>query len=150
MIDAIKDREKKLRRIETDAEVLEAAPKAAELEVERLRKEATGRLAELRALMAGNVEQARRLLVTLLDGPLVFQPEGRTYHVTAPLAVPEGLLGVHSGSVPSGIRTRVAGVKGRYPGPLDDGDRNCVESDGPCRARTCDRRVKSPLLCQLS
>ena len=26
------------------------------------------------------------------------------------------------GSVPSGIRTRVTGVKGRRPGPLDDGD----------------------------
>ena len=32
------------------------------------------------------------------------------------------VLSENSVSVPSGIRTRVAGVKGRYPGPLDDGD----------------------------
>jgi hypothetical protein len=34
------------------------------------------------------------------------------------------------GGVPSGIRTRVTGVKGRRPGPLDDGDK-----------RTCRRSV---------
>ncbi len=52
------------------------------------------------------------------------RPKGgsRTYKMRAPLAVPEA-LGFRSNSVPSGIRTRVAGVKGRYPGPLDDGDK---------------------------
>ena len=30
--------------------------------------------------------------------------------------------------VPSGIRTRVTGVKGRRPGPLDDGDKTACSS----------------------
>ena len=41
----------------------------------------------------------------------------------------------HLRGVPNGVRTRVAGVKGRYPGPLDDGDQPgrpkiCFESPG--------------------
>ena len=48
-------------------------------------------------------------------------------------------------SVPDGIRTRVTGLKGQRPGPLDDGD--LCESRG---ARTPDPRLKRPVLYQLS
>lgn len=48
--------------------------------------------------------------------------------------------------VPDGIRTRVTGLKGQRPGPLDDGDGFC-ESRG---ARTPDPRLKRPVLYQLS
>jgi hypothetical protein len=40
-------------------------------------------------------------------------------------------------------------VKGRCPGPLDDGD-NLLVKGGPYRDRTCDRLVKSQLLYRLS
>lgn len=47
--------------------------------------------------------------------------------------------------VPDGIRTRVTGLKGQRPGPLDDGD--LCESRGD---RTPDPRLKRPVLYQLS
>jgi hypothetical protein len=47
--------------------------------------------------------------------------------------------------VPNGIRTRVAAVKGRCPGPLDDGDEAGVSGE-PGRDRTYDQLVKSQLL----
>lgn len=121
VIQAVAEREQRLRKLEARIEVLQAAPKAVELEVHRLRREATDRLTKLRELMAGNVAEARGVLEALLDGPIVCTPVNRTYQMRAPLAVPEA-LGFRSEHVPSGIRTRVAGVKGRYPGPLDDGD----------------------------
>jgi hypothetical protein len=48
--------------------------------------------------------------------------------------------------VPNGIRTRVAAVKGRCPGPLDDGDVRPVAGGEPGRDRTYDQLVKSQLL----
>ena len=44
------------------------------------------------------------------------------------------------GYVPSGIRTRVTGVKGRRPGPLDDGDASSDEHS----TIACDLRRGSP------
>ena len=59
--------------------------------------------------------------------------------------------------VPSGSRTRVSAVKGRRPGPLDDGDlkTNCEGrtkgTDGePCRTRTYDPLLKRQTLYRLS
>ena len=50
-------------------------------------------------------------------------------------------------SDPNGIRTRVTCVKGGCPRPLDDG----VFLEGePSRVRTCDPRLKRPVLYQLS
>ena len=46
---------------------------------------------------------------------------------------------------PNGIRTRVTGVKGRCPRPLDDGVLN-----EPRRIRTFDPRLKRPVLYRLS
>ena len=50
------------------------------------------------------------------------------------------------GRVPNGTRTRVFAVKGRRPGPLDDGD----PKGRPCRLRTCDISLKRRALCRLS
>ncbi len=45
--------------------------------------------------------------------------------------------------VPNGIRTRVTAVKGRCPGPLDDGDR--VERKSDARRRASPRPRQTPL-----
>ena len=45
-------------------------------------------------------------------------------------------------SAPDGIRTRVAALKGRCPGPLDDRGRK----NEPCWTRTSDTRLKRPVL----
>ena len=50
-------------------------------------------------------------------------------------------------NVPDGIRTRVTGLKGQRPGPLDDGDQQVHESRGN---RTPDPRLKRPVLYRLS
>ena len=55
--------------------------------------------------------------------------------------------------VPKGIRTPVTAVKGRCPGPLDDGDagqKNSVESGGARRSRTADLLHAMQALYQLS
>lgn len=59
-------------------------------------------------------------------------------------------------SVPSGIRTPAAAVKGRCPRPLDEGDKVHSEityqtnTDEPGWIRTSDPYIKSVLLYQLS
>lgn len=56
-----------------------------------MKREARSRVTELRALMAENPTEARKVLEALLDGPIVCTPEGRRYRLDAPLAVPEAL-----------------------------------------------------------
>src|SRR5262245_33992470 len=65
----------------------------------------------------------------LAQPKLVNVSKGTRLRPPPPLAAPAGLrrgsLRLHSrakAGVPGGIRTRVTGVKGRRPGPLDDGD----------------------------
>lgn len=102
VVQAISAREAKLRALEGRMEVLQAAPKAVELEVHRLKREARSRLQDLRGLLAGNTAEARGVLQALLDGPIVCTPRGRRYQMRAPLAVPEA-LGFRTDSVPSGV-----------------------------------------------
>lgn len=102
VIQGIAEREERQRKAKARMEALLAAPKAVEFEVHRLRKEARERLSDLQALMAGNVAEAREVLETLLDEPIVCAPVNRRYKMRAPLAVPEA-LGFRSNSVPSGI-----------------------------------------------
>lgn len=45
-----------------------------DLEVRRLEKQVRARLADLQALMERNPEEARKVLETLLNGPLRFTP----------------------------------------------------------------------------
>ncbi len=81
--------------------------------------------------------------------------------LAAPLKKPAE-AGIFNG-VPKGIRTPVAGVKGRSPRPLDDGDNKrarivpdvrirstCVASGGARRDRTADLYTASVALSQLS
>lgn len=102
VIQAIAEREGRLQKLVARIEVLQAAPRPVKLEVERLRREARQRLAKLRELLGGNVDEAPEVLKLLLDGPIVCAPVDRSYELRAPLAVPEA-LGFRSEHVPSGI-----------------------------------------------
>lgn len=102
VVQAIASREEKLRGTEARIAVAQAAPKAIELEIGRLKREARARLAEFRELMGRNTSDARKVLSTLLNGPITCTPEGRRYRLDARVGVPEA-LGFRSESVPSGI-----------------------------------------------
>ena len=101
------------------------APSVLDLEVRRLEKEARERLRDLRSLLGRHPDRAREVLEALLTGPLVFTPsetaEGKRYRIEAEAsldrAVGAGIAGCSMTGVPSGIRTRVPGMKTLCPGP---------------------------------
>ena len=119
IVRAISEREQQLRAVEARIEALLTAPEVLDLEVRRLEKEAAKRLADLRGLLRRRPEEAHRALEALLPRPLTFAPvatgHGPRYEVQGPV-IAHGALFTTEG-VPNGIRTRVAGVKGRSPGP---------------------------------
>ena len=112
------DRERRLTDIEGRIASTEHAPAAIDLETRRMEKEAQARLADLRGLLSRSPDQGHKVLESLIDGPLTFTPtetaEGKRYEVSGKIAV--GGLFTTEG-VPSGIRTRVPGMKTLCPGP---------------------------------
>jgi hypothetical protein len=101
----IAEREKGLRDVEARLAALAVAPGALNLETRRLEKDARRRLADFRALLARNPQEARVALDALPEGPLSFAPvqtpEGKRYAVTGKIAV-GSLFTIDS--VPRGIR----------------------------------------------
>lgn len=117
----ISEREKRLADLDAHIAVARTAPSVLDMEVRRMEAEARRRLADLRGMLSRSLTEGRRALQAMLDGPLRFEPNAqRRYDIRGTRAAGGALFTTES--VPSGIRTRVAGVKGRYPGPLDDGD----------------------------
>ena len=87
---AIAEREQKVARLEGQLAALRAVPGAIDFEARRMEREARRRLDELAALLGRNVEQGRRAMEALLDGPLKFTPtvtdKGRSYLIEGRLA----------------------------------------------------------------
>lgn len=126
------EREAVLGKLKARIEATQAAPGAIDLETRRLEKVACERLAELRSLLGRHPAEARQAIETLIDGRLTFEAvrdeTGPRYRITG--KVSSGAL-CTNWNVPTGIRTPVAGVKSRSPGPLDDGDsssRQCPDA----------------------
>ncbi len=126
--------------LEAELATARTAPSVVDLETRRMEREARERIGALRGLMTRNPTEARKVLEAILDGPLIMTPTktkvGRRYDITGRVAVanltrigsvPKGTFAERlastrhdddrSDSVPSGIRTRVTGVKGQGPGP---------------------------------
>jgi site-specific DNA recombinase len=74
IVKMISAREAELHKVEARIAMAKVAPSVLDLETRRLEKEAKARLADVRALLAGSPEDARRALETLLDGPLTVTP----------------------------------------------------------------------------
>ncbi len=103
-------------------------------------------------------EEVAKLRITLRDGRLIQLPKAANaragdQNFTTPVTTDPARQSktpsisrtwTSALSVPDGIRTRVTGLKGQRPGPLDDGDH---ESRGN---RTPDPRLKRPVLYRLS
>ena len=123
IIRRIAEREEQLKRLEARVEAMRATPAVLDMEVSCLEKEARRRLEELQELLDRNPQQARKAMETILAGPLAFRPvqthEGPRYEIRGPIALGNLMVteGFTTDGVPSGIRTRVTGVKGRRPGP---------------------------------
>ncbi|MGK3981380.1 hypothetical protein WMF38_57815 [Sorangium sp. So ce118] len=117
VIRVIAERQDQLSALEARLRAAKAAPSALDLEVRRLEKEARQRLGDLRAMLERNPEEARKALETILGGPLRFTPietpEGKRYRGRRRPGSRRRCRGQRgacsTGSVPSGIRTRLDG-----------------------------------------
>ncbi len=123
----ITEREKRLADLDAHIAVARTAPSVLDLEVRRMEAEARRRLTDLRGMLSRSLTEGRRALQAMLDGPLRFEPNAeRRYDIRGALAAGCALFTTES--VPRGIRTPVSAVKGRGPGPLDDGDGGVSET----------------------
>lgn len=129
----LKAEETRRKDLVRELEQLAMVDQVTSLDEARLKRELKMRLADTKALLGRHIVGARRLLRTLLEHPLrceaVREGDRKEYRVTgtgsylpvlpetlAPLNIPQKSCSVVSG-VPNGIRTRVAGLKGRRPRP---------------------------------
>ena len=120
IVQAIADRENQVLVAKGRLEALRTAPKILEGNLSGIEEEARKRLADLQGLIRANPEQGRRVLESVLDGPLTFTPAteadgARRYLITGKAIGAKALF--TTASDPNGIRTRVHGLKGHCPGP---------------------------------
>ena len=74
VVQAIAEREGRLRKLQARIEVLEVTPSVLDLEVRRLEREAQARLQDLTTALSRNQQEARRVIETLVDGHLTVTP----------------------------------------------------------------------------
>jgi site-specific DNA recombinase len=130
IVTMIADREKRLVGLQGRLAAIQSAPAVLNLEVKRMEREARARVASFAELMSRNAEHARKALACLLSGPMKFTPvetrAGKRFRIEGELALEamfltegtaDGSGACPTGSVPSGIRTRVTALKGLGPGP---------------------------------
>lgn len=99
LLDGLRQRARRRNSLAQELEIQRRTPAAVAKELQRLKEDARRRSGSSPGdLMEGDAVVGAGILAEPTDDDVI------------------------SRSVPSGIRTRVAGVKGRYPGPLDDGD----------------------------
>ncbi len=121
IIDDMRRLENERVALVTRIEVLRTAPKAIDLELDRMESEARKRTKRFRTLLRRNPEEGRAVVEALLEGPLVAEPvetpEGRRFRLTGTAVIGPLLVetGITTGGDPSGNRTRVTGVRGRCP-----------------------------------
>jgi hypothetical protein len=79
-----------LHAIEARLQLLKAAPDVFSLEVRRLEAGVRMRIEKLHELLDRDTEEARKIIGSLLDGPMKFEPveteQGKRYEVTAQIA----------------------------------------------------------------
>ena len=90
LADKLAERQEQLSTIDARLKLQKTAPDALSLQVRRLEAEARKRIDHLRELLDGDQEEARKVLESLLDGPLTFTPietaDGRRYRVEGRVA----------------------------------------------------------------
>ncbi|MGH7281418.1 MAG: recombinase family protein, partial [Polyangiaceae bacterium] len=85
LADKLAERQRRLATLDARLQLLRSAPDVIALEVRRMEVGARKRIAELRAFLDQNQDDARNVVESLLDGPLTFTPietsEGKRYQV---------------------------------------------------------------------
>jgi hypothetical protein len=83
-------RQERLHTIEARLQLLKAAPDVFSLEVRRLEAGVRKRIDQLQDFLGRDIEETRKIIGSLLDGPMMFKPtetgEGRRYEVTGRIA----------------------------------------------------------------
>ncbi|MES1176504.1 MAG: recombinase family protein [Myxococcales bacterium] len=74
LVSAIADRQERLSDLEARMRAAQAAPGAISLEIRRLELETRKRIDNLRAVLERNPEEARALMLSVFEGPLVCTP----------------------------------------------------------------------------
>lgn len=122
IVRTIAEREEQLAQVKAQITMAKTAPAVLDLEVRRMQTVARRRLSEFKTMLGTSPTEGRRALQAILDGHLAMRalPDERRYEIRGALAMGGAMFTTES--VPRGIRTLVATVKGWSPGPLDDGD----------------------------
>ena len=134
ILEWIDKRNQRLKSIEREIRELELLPEIYQLDLKRIDKElpklVEGKIEDFKGLIKRNIPTARQAIKRLIDDRVLFMPDysqGKpSYRLKTRLKTQE-ILDTNnfcSINVPRGSRTPVAAVKGRCPGPLDDGDSN--------------------------
>ena len=102
--------EAEIHEYEARIATTKVAPSVLDLEPRRLEKEALARLSDVRSLLTGSPEDARRALEALLDGPLTVTPlrteEGARFQLTGKVVLGELDLAEESGGTPDNVYRR--------------------------------------------
>ena len=97
IIQAIAERQEELSALEARLRAAKAAPEAISLELRRMEAEAKKRVADLRALLDRNPEEARRTMAAVFNGPITFTPvettDGPRYRLEGQAVVGRVLTG---------------------------------------------------------
>ena len=115
LVQAVREREEAVAALVARLRALRVAPEVISLETRRMEREARARLTDFRGLLDRNRDGARKVLDALLETPLKFTPTPDNHYVIEGPVYLGGLYPITSD--PSGIRTRVRGLKGHCPGP---------------------------------
>lgn len=119
IVRAIDDRQGRLEALDARLRTAKAAPSAVNLEIRRLERDAKARLRELSGLFGRQPAESRKLVESVLRGPLTFKPvetpEGKRFEVSgelalAPLFLTEGVPS-GTGTVRTALLERVALVR---------------------------------------
>lgn len=123
LVQEIERAERRLKEIDAELARLAAAPVLAHLDVSEFEEAIAAQLSRFGDLMRGNIPRARQALKKLLVDRVVFTPAvlengDRTFAFKGDLTYGAVLReAIYPSGVPSGIRTRVVGLKGRCPRP---------------------------------
>ena len=74
IVNAIAERERRLRGIRTQLEAIRTSPIIIDREIKAVEQEARTRLKEFYGLLSRNPAEARQVVAAVLDGPLTFTP----------------------------------------------------------------------------
>ena len=124
LLEGIKKHEDQRTRLCTELTMLDSLSMTPPFDPARVEHELRGYLADWPSLAQAHPAQRRQILRKLLPSRIrvwrVLRGSQKSYHFEGEAALGKlfnGLINIERSGVPNGIRTRVAGLKGRRPRP---------------------------------